>query len=210
MNLTTLRYHSVLMCFCLLLVVLIGIPACDTVPGLINEQVTPEAEPTPIEAEPPPEVVQRGSVRLWASGAEASSSYDDPEWGALQATGAPDTARCGDIQTAWASAGSDSIDWVELEYDQALYVTAVNIHQTFNPNQVVKVELVSALGSSLTIYEGEPFHVDQPCPYVMSIEFDKTQTRYNKVRLTIDQSTMGLGWNEIDAVELVGDAERTE
>lgn len=195
----------------LLLVVIVGMPACDIVPGLLpEEQVTPEAEPTPVEAEPPPEVVQSGSVRLWAVGAEASTSYDDPEWGAEQATGAPDTVRCGDIQTAWTSAGSDAVDWLELEYDQALYVSAVNIHQTFNPNQVVKVELISPLGSSLVIYDAEPFQVDQPCPYILSIVIDKTNTRYSKVRLTIDQSTLGLGWNEIDAVELVGDAERTE
>ncbi len=196
--------------FPLLLVVIIGMPACDIVPGLTNEQIAPEVEPTPVEAEPPPEVIQSGSVRIWAVSAEASSSYDDPEWAAEQVTGAPDTSRCGDIQTAWATAASDSIDWLEVEFDQALFVSAVNIYQTFNPNQVVTVELVSALGSVLEIYAGEPFQVDQPCPYVMSIVIDKTNMRYSKVRLTVDQSSLGLGWNQIDAVELVGDADRTE
>lgn len=198
----------------LLLVVIAGIPACDSVPALVpsgtTDEVASQPEPTQIEAEAPPEILQTGAVRQWAISAEASSNYDNPEWAAVQATGAPNTSRCGDIQTAWASAGSDDIDWLELEYDNPVYVSAVNIYQTFNPNQVTKVELVSSFGNSVTIYEADPIQVDQPCPYILSIVIDKTNTRYNKVRLTVDQSSMGLGWNEIDAVELVGDAERTE
>jgi hypothetical protein len=194
----------------LLLGLLATLPACDAVPGLSATQVPTEASPTPVGENTPPEIVQSGTVRQWAIAAEASSNYDNPEWAAIQATGAPDTARCGDIQTAWASASSDDVDWLELEYAEPVYASAVNIYQTFNPNQVVKVELVSTLGRALTIYQSDPVQVDQPCPFILSIVVEKTNTRYNRVRLTVDQSTTGLGWNEIDAVELVGDAERTE
>ena len=51
----------------------------------------------------------------------------------------------------------------------------------------------------------EPFQVDQPCPYTLSIPIEKTEGRFNKVRITVDQSVLGLGWNQIDAVELVGE-----
>jgi hypothetical protein len=197
-----------------LLIFLLGLlailSACDSVPGLSTTQAPIEASPTPLGEVAPPEIVQSGTVRQWAIAADASSNYDNPEWAAIQATGAPDTGRCGDIQTAWASASSDDVDWLELEYADPVYATAVNIYQTFNPNQVVKVELLSTLGRALTIYQAEPIQVDQPCPYILSITIDKTNTRYNRVRLTVDQSTTGLGWNEIDAVELVGDSERTE
>ena len=153
------------------------------------------------------EISIQGTVRQWATSAEASSAYADPEWAAAQVTGEPDTPRCGDIQTAWASSGSDSIDWLELQFEEPIYVTGVNIVQTFNANQVTKVELVGNFGRSITIYERSPTQVDQPCPYMLSIAVKKTRATYNTVRITVDQSVLGLGWNEIDAVQLVGDRE---
>jgi hypothetical protein len=42
----------------------------------------------------------------------------------------------------------------------------------------------------------------------MTITFEPNQVMLvNKMIVTIDQSVLGLGWNEIDAVELVGTAE---
>lgn len=168
-------------------------------------------EPTPTtastEANLPIEIAIQGTVRQWAIMAEASTFYADPEWAAEQATGEPDTPRCGDIQTAWASSGSDSVDWLELQFETPVFVTGINIVQTFNANQVSKVELVGDFGRSLTIYEQIPAQVDQPCPYIMSIAVDKTRATYSTVRITVDQSILGLGWNEIDAVQLVGDRE---
>ncbi len=150
---------------------------------------------------------QGQQIRQWAVEAEASSEYSSPEWAAMQATGAPDTQRCGDYQTAWASASSDSIVWLEVKFPLAVYVTAVNIIQSFNPNQVVTVELVGQSGRPIEIYNQPPVQVNQPCPYTLPISIDKTKGRFDTVRIAIDQSVLGLGWNQIDAVELVGEAE---
>jgi len=170
--------------------------------------VTLSATPTEESTDDlPPEIALQGAIRQWAVTAEASTSYADPEWAAEQANGVPDTSRCGDYQTAWASSGSDSVDWLELQFEMPVFVTGVNIVQTFNPNQVAKVELLGEFGRSITIYEQEPTQVDQPCPYTLSIAVDKTSQTYNTVRITVDQSVLGLGWNEIDAVQLVGDGE---
>ncbi len=79
--------------------------------------------------------------------------------------------------------------------------------QTFKPNQVTQVELVGAFERAVTIYDDKPTQVDQPCPYTLSIPVDKTEGRFSKVRITVDQSVLGLGWNQIDAVELIGDAD---
>jgi len=156
---------------------------------------------------PLPSFFQEGVLRQWASEAEASSSYADPEWGAQQALGMPNTDHCGDFQTAWASAGSDDVDWLKLKYLKDVHVTTVNIMQSFNPNQVVKVELSNARGDVLIVYEQPPKAVDQPCPYTLSIFVERTAARYDTVRITVDQSYLGLGWNEIDAVELIGVSE---
>jgi hypothetical protein len=159
----------------------------------------------PAEVVAPP--LQGGQVRQWAESAEASSSFADPEWSAAQATGAPDTPRCGDYQTAWATAASDSVDSLELTYPVSVYVTGINIVQSFNPNQVIQVELVGSFGRSITVYEGRPNQIDQSCPYTFSIPLERTEGRFDTLRITVDQSVLGLGWNQIDAVELIGDTE---
>jgi len=180
--------------------------ACAGAPVANEAADLPQPSPTPA-ADSPPDVLPPGAMRQWAVSATASSEYADPEWAAVQATGAPDTPRCGDFQTAWAPVGSDTLEWIELQYTLPVYVIGVNIVQTFNPNQVAKVELVGSFGRTATIYEAEPMSIDQPCPYTLSITIPRTDIRYDTVRITLDQAALGLGWNEIDAVELLGEEE---
>lgn len=179
------------------LIFIFGLMACNS-PSLQNLSATS----LPSENEFPP---QSGQFRQWAVGAEASSEYAEPEWAAMQATGEPDTPRCGDYQTAWATAGSDTIETLVLTYTVSVHVSGINIVQSFKPNQVVQVELMGAFDRAVTVYEGEPVQVDQPCPYILSIPIEKTEGRFSKVRITVDQSVLGFGWNQIDAVELVGE-----
>lgn len=173
--------------------------ACATQPDSF------EAFPGISSDEAPP--FQSGQVRQWASDAEASSEFSVPEWAALQAIGAPDTPRCGDYQTAWATAGSDTVDTLEVSFPVSVHVTGINIIQSFNPNQIVLVELVGLFDRNITVFERQPIQVDQPCPFVLSIPVEKTERQFNRVRVTVDQSVLGMGWNQIDAVELIGDTE---
>ncbi len=183
------------------------ISACAIAPEEEDPSPTQIPSATPSTADLPPEIAQPGAIRQWAISAEASSAYADPEWAAEQATGEPNTERCGDYQSAWASSGSDSVEWLELQFEIPVFVTGVNIVQTLNPSQIAKVELVGAFDRSLTIFEQPPTQVDQPCPYMLSIGVAKTTLLYRTIRITVDQSVLGLGWNEIDAVQLVGDTE---
>jgi hypothetical protein len=181
----------------LILLMIIWLVACSP-----SVDAIPLATGFPDEAAPP---LQKGQVRQWAMGAEASSEFADPEWAAAQATGAPDTPRCGDYQTAWATASSDTIGTLVLSYDVSVYVTGVNIVQSFNPNQITLVELVGVFDRAIVVFESQPIQVYQPCPYTLSIPIDKTEGLFNKVRITVNLSVLGLGWNQIDAVELIGD-----
>ena len=182
-----------------LLLILFVLVACSSTSGQV-----PETTPLPADAVPP---LQSGQVRQWAVGAEASTEFADPEWAAIQAIDAPNTARCGDYQTAWATAGSDTVDTLVLTYTLSVHVTGINIVQSYNPNQVSKVELLGVFDRPTSVYDAQPNQVDQPCPYTLSIPVEKTDSQFNKIRITIDQSILGLGWNQIDAVELVGDLE---
>ena len=142
---------------------------------------------------------------LWAEDAEASSEFASPEWGAEKALGEPDAPGCGDYQYAWASAASDSVETLTVEFGYSLYPREIRVVESFNPDQVVRVEIYNpGTQEFITVLEKEPEQVDRPCPYTLRVPVEGVDFRTNRVRITIDQSVLGLGWNEIDAVELIG------
>lgn len=146
-------------------------------------------------------------IRQWAVSAKASSSYGETSWGPMQATGAPNVTDCVDNDKAWASKDSTTLEWIELSYDIPVAPTKINIHQSYNPSQVVEVDLISTDGTTYVAWQGKPESVAY-CPDEMAITID-LQEKFlaNKVVVIVDQSILKLGWNEIDAVELVGTTE---
>lgn len=121
----------------------------------------------------------------------------------MQATGAPDTEGCGDLETAWASSEGAGVQWIELTYALPVRPTEVNIIETYNPDHVVKVEMISTVSEYVTVYESDPQDMGEDwCPYNLSIAVD-ADYEVAGLRITIDQTEL-LSWNEIDAVELVG------
>ncbi len=170
------------------------------------EPAAPEEPADPAPTRPvaqEPRVDSSGLMRQWASSAQASSEFGSSSWSAMQAAGAPDTTECGDQTTAWASLTSNTVEWLEVYYDVPVYATEVIIHQTYNPSQVVKVELIDTKGQRKTIFTESPAVLDF-CPDEMTLSLRKTDFLVSGVRITVDQSVLGVGWNEIDAVELAG------
>ena len=143
-------------------------------------------------------------LRQWAVSAVASSQYAEEGWSASQATGEPNVEACQDDIFAWASISSDTVEWIELTYETAVIPYEVTVVQTYNPSQVVDITGIADDGTEYLIWEAEPEAVEV-CPDFMTITIEPDKEVYiNKLRITIDQSVLGLGWNEIDAVELVG------
>lgn len=194
-------------------------PAEDIIPGIVPTDETaaePEtpAEPT-IETESKPEpayeipTARPGELRQWAISAKASSQYGNLDWAASQATGKPDVYDCGDNPKAWASYNSDTVEWIELTYEKAVTPTEINIYQSYNPSQIIQVQMTSTDGSKYIAWSGYPEEVEN-CPDLMTITIDLTKKiKVNKLRITVDQRVNGWGWNEIDAVELVGLSDET-
>ncbi|NPV78070.1 MAG: hypothetical protein HPY59_17050 [Anaerolineae bacterium] len=145
-----------------------------------------------------------GLLRQWAVQARASSQYGDPDWAASQATGEPDVENCEDSVKAWASASPDTKDWIELTFATPVYPTEINVHMNYNPSQVVEIQIIDVQGKAYTVIETEPEEVSY-CPDVYQISLELTKKiLVDKVKIFIDQTVLNLGWNEIDAVELVG------
>ena len=126
--------------------------------------------------------------------------YQTQAWGPEQATGAPDTATAGDHATAWATQAPDAgAEWLKLTYAQAVAVAQVRVHETFNPGAVTSITAASD-GGEVVIWSGDPV-ADQAPSW---LELTPTAAaRTATITLNLD-TTLKKGWNEIDAVELVG------
>jgi hypothetical protein len=143
-------------------------------------------------------------IRQWASSANAESEYSPTDWSASQATGAPNVDTCGDNGKAWASSSSSGSDSIELIYDVPVSPTEINIYQSYNPSQVVEVDIVDSNGDAWIAWSGEP-EVVENCPDLMTISIELDDPLYiDRVVIYIDQSVLQTSFDEIDAVELVG------
>ncbi|MBA4419687.1 MAG: hypothetical protein C0391_00905 [Anaerolinea sp.] len=155
--------------------------------------------------ESPVRVPEGDIITLWAASATASSSYGSVDWSADQALMAPDTEGCGDKVTAWASQASNTVEWLELSYAVPIYLTRITIYETYNPGQIVNVEVIEPNGSVHSVYSAAPVDLRDTCPHQIVVSWD-TPLNYpaEKVRVTVYQSVLGIGWAEIDSVEVQG------
>ncbi|MFL7813172.1 MAG: hypothetical protein ACK2TT_09995 [Anaerolineales bacterium] len=189
------------------IVIAAGLAGCGSAPeSPAGESLAATLTPTPESTLSPQErYPTSGVISQWVLSAEASSEFADPEWSAAQAVGRPDSPGCGDYQLAWASAPSDSIETLELTFEVGVFPLEITIYESFNPDQVVKVEVYNPeTGGYYTVLQKNPTPIERPCPYQLTVPVEGIEFRTDRVRITVDQSQLGLGWNEIDAVELVG------
>jgi hypothetical protein len=169
-------------------------PAVSTTPAVSTpfnvDDILPTARP--------------GEIRQWAVKAAASSEFMDTKWSAMQASGKPNALTCEDNINAWAAADQNTIEWIDLDFDVPVIPTEINIFQNYNPSQVTEVAVITDNGEKLVIWEGYPEKV-KDCPDLMTVTVDQFINKpVRRVRVTLDQRVNGWGWNEIDAVELVG------
>lgn len=144
-----------------------------------------------------------GRLHQWAEGAAASSEYEADRWSARQATGRPDTEEGGDRPTAWASKDADGgQEWLELRYALELRPSRIRVHETYNPGAVVKAEALAADGTWTALWAGKAAPREGQGWLTIEVRPGAAPTR--TIRLTIDSAAVA-GWNEIDAVELIGD-----
>jgi hypothetical protein len=142
------------------------------------------------------------SLYQWASEATASSQYGSTAWSAQQATGPADTTVYGDQQTAWAPSASDAgMEWLELTYDVAVIPSEVVIFETSANGFVTQVELWDPSTEAwVTAWEGQ----DTSPEFVIGFSPDLTPADFATDRVRVHIDTAVPGWNEVDAVALVG------
>ena len=144
-------------------------------------------------------------IHQWAKNASSSSEYSSSSWSAAQVTGVPDTLNYSDASTAWATLkADDSIHWIELDYEKPIYAHGINVRETYNPGTLIKMELKDGSGVYHTVWSGnDPSNGISGKISWSNITFTQTKYLTRSVKLFFDTSLVP-GWNEIDAVELIG------
>lgn len=121
-------------------------------------------------------------------------------WGQEQVVGAPDTPTASDAPTAWASRDQDAgPEWLQLDFENAVDVAEVRIRESYNPGAISKVTGV-VNGQEVTLWEGTAQGGAAPRDFVVPVEGN---LQANSVVVHLDTARVP-GWNEIDAVELIG------
>jgi len=139
-------------------------------------------------------------IRQWAAGATASSEYSPTDWGAIQATGAPENPGiCTNNRTNWAplTAGTDP-EWLELSYTTPIPANGVSVHEALAGAFVYRIELRDTLGVLHTIWDDDD---TTECGNTFEPTWPRTDYSVSKVVL----HTQVNGWEEIDAVALIGE-----
>lgn len=125
---------------------------------------------------------------------------DVPGWHALKACGPPDANPKRDDPNAWASASGDmGLQWLELTYATAVHASGVRIYEVNAPGAVAEVKARTPQGDWRTLWSGTANGNGAP----LLLEWPATDFDVQTIRLVLDTDRTP-GWNEIDAVELLG------
>jgi len=197
-------------------------PVAETAPPVAAPQApAPETAAAPvldekaaaIQAALAEEAIVSDARGQWAVSASASSTYASnkaPEsmtdYAPAMATGAPDCERYGDNGKSWATEMADKgIEWLEVKFAKPVNATELRIRQNYYPGAIIKLELIDESGARHAVWQGAD---DQQYPQNAISWFNKSfeKTSYSTVgaRITLASNAVP-GWNEIDAVQLLGD-----
>jgi hypothetical protein len=141
----------------------------------------------------------------WAIQATASSTYNDAQgtasYSANQAAGAPNVDTYSDNGDAWAPKTPDGgIEWLDLKYPKPVYASEVRVRESCGSGAVIKIEVFDEKGGAHSVWQGNDPTKD--LNYFI-VKFPKTAFKADRVKVTLATNVVP-GWNEIDAVQLVG------
>jgi hypothetical protein len=148
----------------------------------------------------------------WAVSATASSTYaqssgDKAPYSAWHATGAPNVPRYSDDGAAWASKSGDSKDpeWLEVTFARPVHATAIRVRQNTAPGAISRIDLIDENGQSHPLWAGTDNTVyARNTIGWLTRDLPRTAFKVRAARITLMTARVW-GWNEIDAVQLVGE-----
>jgi len=185
-------------------------PAPAEQPAAVEEDPAIVAKRQAIEFALAEEKIAQDPNGQWATTATASSTYngakDQVHYSEWQATGAPNVVHYGDDGNSWAPKEADAgIEWLQLGFAKPVHATALRIRQNSMPGAIIKIELIDDQNNKHSVFDGMDATKYPPSTiawFTQTIE----KTPYLVTAVKITQATNAVqGWNEIDAVQLVGE-----
>ncbi len=155
------------------------------------------------EAAPTLALSGRQEVRQFAASAGATSERDTLNQGAIQAAGPPNTSECGDFRTAWASATPNEVAALTLLFPELVTPTGLRVYESYNPGFITRITFTDIYGKVHLVYEAPP-GPQALCPFVLVVAIVDADFKGNMITIEVDQRTSLGGWDQIDAVELIG------
>lgn len=123
-------------------------------------------------------------------------------WAADKILGAPQVyPNYGDLHNAWAQANDfHSNHFIELEFPHEVYVTQVNIYETYHSGGVVVIKIKDKnTGEWRNVWESAVGAINIEQSRIFSPEISKSSFKTNQIRIELDCSTAN-SYCEIDAV----------
>ncbi len=124
-----------------------------------------------------------------------------PNWHPMKAAGPPDAVANQDHPNAWASrTGNMGQQWLKLGYRKGMRVNRIRIYEVNRAGAVSRVATVDDKGKVRVVWKGaDPTRA----PGVFDLKIKQTPYKVVGIVITFDTNRVS-GWNEIDAVEIVG------
>ncbi|CAC5402422.1 unnamed protein product [Mytilus coruscus] len=121
-------------------------------------------------------------VEQWVSKViHFSSQYDSQSWPASCVEGQPRVyPKYGDIAGAWAQKQKDANQFIEIEYEEKIYIEKIEVYETYHAGMVKCIKAKHPNG-----------------------KFQRLSFKSNVLRIEVD-CTVASNWCEIDAVKISG------
>lgn len=150
--------------------------------------------------------VQAVPTQEWAGELIAfSSQWSAGSWSAAQVLGAPNTFAYGDISTAWAPAAMNGGEqFVTVGFATPTYASGALVRETYGNGFVRRIEALDSTGQYHLVWAGSDG--SQPgTPVDFMANWAPTPFLVVGLRVVTDTNHNLGAWEEIDAIQLIGD-----
>ncbi|XP_048237179.1 uncharacterized protein LOC125372143 [Haliotis rufescens] len=144
-------------------------------------------------------------ITLWVeSVVQFSSQYGYLDWSAENIVGPPDVfPDYGDDPNAWASAEWTGIEWIEVQISQSLYITKVDIYETYHAGGVKRVSAWNPSTSSWDVLWQVSAVSVLAASRIFSPPIQTPTYKTDQLRIEVDCGP-AQHWVELDAVKVTG------
>lgn len=143
-------------------------------------------------------------IELWAkSVVEFSSQYDD-RYAADKILGAPNFyPKYGDHKGTWAQKTLTAKEFIVVEFDEQLYLTAVEVYETYNAGGIIRISAFDEVsGLWIKIWENaKATRIETSRAFSPAIQEQAFKSK--RIRVDVD-CTVCNSWCELDAIKIKG------